>query len=129
MSRTILILVVTCLMAGCATIPPAPPPEREPQDLAIVIDRLVPSLLQGQPLKNAELASYLAEYELTRRGIDCRENQITVSYCEGIYTVAFLPEDPGSQVEKYTVEINERDSTILRMTRMRRVAAFTRSGA
>ena len=130
MSRSVLMFVAIFLAGGCATVQKAPSEalSQEPPDPTIVMASEVPSLLQGEPLRNAQLASYLAEYELTRRGADCRANRITISYCEGVYTVAFHSVERNDPIEKYTVEIDANNSTILRMTRTKRGAASKQTG-
>lgn len=113
-----LLVIAVCLVAGCASTP-----QVKQAGPAIVMASRIPSLLQGQPLTNAELASYLAEYELARQGVDCRNDRMTVSFCEGIYTVAFHPADRASPIEKYVVEIDAGDSTIVRMIKKPRAGA------
>ena len=113
MSRSVVIAFSLIQVTGCATLQP---PGNDQTARTTVLTSEAPSLLQGEPLKNAELARYLAEYELARRGLDCRTSRVAVSFCDGVYTVRFRAVDRESPVEKYTVEINASDSRILRMT-------------
>lgn len=132
MSRSTPMLACALLVAGCATPHPAvvSAPRHDHADRTRVLSRQAPSLLQGESLQSASLASQLAEYELARRGVDCDGRRLAVSYCEGVYTVSFHALDRESRVETYTVDIRASDSRILRVTATSRsTEAKKRTGA
>ena len=115
MPRPLMTIGILMLIAGCSTV------SRNIEDVPealIVIRCETPSFIQGDPVYHAEMAIDIAEYVLARKGLDCRDHAPSVSFCDGVYTVAF-PSGKGQPESKYTVDIDASNSTILsvRLTR------------
>jgi hypothetical protein len=123
MLRPLMTIGVLMLIAGCSTVSMN---TKDDAEVFTVIPCETPSFVQGSPVYHAEMAVDIAEYVLTKQGIDCRDHRTSVSFCEGVYTVAFLSgkKQPES---KYTVDIDAGTSKILFVQRMTRDLLSTQS--
>jgi len=81
-------------------------------EVTTVILSITPSFIQGDRVYHAEMAKDIAEYVLAKEGVDCRDLEARISFCDGIYTVAFCRE--GRQLtDHYLVDIDADTSKIL----------------
>lgn len=122
MLRPVTMLTVLMLAGGCAAVKTS---VSEPVEITTLIRSITPSFVQGERIYHAEMAKDIAEYVLAREGIDCRDLEARVSFCDGIYTVAFSRESP-QRTDHYSVDINADTSKILSVmkTRTRLAAAM-----
>jgi hypothetical protein len=105
MNRIVLLTALLSLFAGCT-------PTSRIVEVTNLLEAKTPADLENQPVLSAELAGYMAELVLAEKGIDCRKSQTWISFCEGVYTVAFYS-FPGMTDTKFTVRIDAKASTIL----------------
>jgi hypothetical protein len=122
MLRPIPILTMLILAGGCAAVKQN---VSEPVEVTTVIPSITPSFIQGDRVYHAEMAKDIAEYVLVLEGVDCRDLKAQVSFCDGIYTVAFCRED-RQLTNHYWVDIDADTSKILsvKKTRTRLAAAM-----
>lgn len=120
MLRRITILTVLMLVGGCAAVKQN---VSEPIEVTTVFTSVTPTFVQGDPVYHAEMARDIAEYVLSKEGVDCRGLEARVSFCDGIYTVAFCRE--GRQLaDHYSVDIDADTSEILSVKKTQsRIAA------
>ncbi len=107
-------IIIGSWLADCATgKSPHPQPARE-----IVILERSPSLNQGEPVPNGEMAVDLAELALTQKGIDCRDFVPRVSFFEDVYEVTFDSKSDLKGSPAYQVEINAKTSEVIKAVRL-----------
>ena len=82
------------------------------REIVTVIPCESPPFILGDPVLNAELAADIAEYVMAKNGFDCCDRKSRISFCEGIYTVAFLPEG-GQPHSTYIIDIDADTSRVL----------------
>ena len=109
MLRPLMTVGILILVAGCSTFNTN---TKDAAEVFTVIPCETPPFIQGDPVYHAEMAIDIAEYVLAKKGIDCLDHRTSVSFCEGVYTVAFISgkKQPES---KYTVDIDAGTSRIL----------------
>lgn len=109
MLRLVTILTVLMLAGGCAAVKSN---VSAPVEFITVIPSITPSFIQGDRIYHAGMAKDIAEYVLAKEGVDCRDLEARVSFCDGIYMVAFCRE--GRQItDHYVVDIDAGTSKIL----------------
>jgi len=121
------LIPATCtlmLMIGCTAFNSS---TGEAREIATPIPCKTPSFVLGDHITSAELASDIAEYVLAEKGIDCRSQKRKVSFCEGVYTVAFFSglERPA---KKYTVDIDADTSRILSVIAFEKILLASNNG-
>jgi hypothetical protein len=109
MLRTVAIMTVITLAVGCAAVKPN---VSEPIEITTVIPSITPTFIQGDRVYHAGMAKDIAEYVLAKEGVDCRNLKVQVSFCDGIYTVAFCRESQRL-TNHYSVDIDADTSKIL----------------
>jgi hypothetical protein len=107
------IIIGSWLIDCAAGKSPHPPPARE-----VVILERSPSLNQGEPVPNGEMAVDLAELALTQKGIDCRDFVPRVSFFEDVYQVTFDSKSDLKGYPTYKVEINAKTSEVIKAVRL-----------
>lgn len=122
MLRPVAILTMLMLAGGCAAVKSN---ISDPIEVTTVIPSITPSFIQGDRVYHAGMAKDIAEYVLAREGVDCRDLKARVSFCDGIYTVAFCRESQRL-TDHYLVDIDADNSKILsvKKTRTRLAAAM-----
>ena len=116
MLRKISIIAILGLAAGCSATKKTVQVFEDNNEIVTVLPAYTPPILLGDPIYNAEMATFLAEFVLAGQGIDCRNRRPKVSYCEGVYTVAFLPAKEKVSASRLLVDIDADTSTILSVT-------------
>ena len=110
MRNLMLAIIILILTIGCTSVGRSPGESRK--IIVTLVPCETPSFVLGDPVSNAELASDIAEYVLAEKGFDCRNRDYRVSFCEGVYTVAFF--SGAERPEKtYAVDIDADTSRIL----------------
>jgi hypothetical protein len=115
MLRLVAIVTVLMLAGGCAAVKQN---VSDPIELITVVPSITPSFILGDRVYNAEMAKDIAEYILAKEGVDCRNLTVQVSFCDGIYTVAFC-EGKGSDSSSFSVDIDANNSKILAVKKTR----------
>jgi hypothetical protein len=113
-SRLLFWVFVNFQLISCATDKNRP----EKTSYEVVILEKSPSLIQGEPVPNADMAVDLAELALTQKGIDCRGFVANVSFFEDVYRVFFESKDKSKGSQAYRVDINAKTSEILKAVRL-----------
>ena len=116
MLRKISIIAILGLVGGCGASKKTVKLFVDNNEVVTVLPAYTPPILLGDPIYNAEMATFLAELVLAEQGIDCRNRRPKVSYCEGVYTVAFLPAKEKISASRLLVDIDADTSTILSVT-------------
>jgi len=106
------VLGLTGLTAGCAagdsTVQVTPETQTR-----------VAAAASGEPIYSTSIAIYLAELALRDKGMTYENRNMSVSFCDNIYTVVF-EKDPGDvRGCDYTIMINANNSKILSVITMR----------
>jgi hypothetical protein len=107
-------LIIGSWLTGCAA---GKSQQAQPPREIVILERS-PSLNQGQPVPNAEMAEDLAELALTQRGINCRDLVPRVSFFEDVYRVTFEGKSNLKESSVYRVEINAKTSEIIKAVRL-----------
>ena len=109
MLRQVTILTVLMLVGGCAAVTNN---VSDSIEVTTVIPSITPSFIQGERVYHAGMAKDIAEYVLAKEGVDCRDLDARISFCDGIYTVAFRS-DRKHLSSSYRVDIAADTSKIL----------------
>ena len=106
--RPLLALALPCLLLACATT------QEDPDVVKMTVEREVQDhKSSGEPIYSTSVAIYLAELALKREGVDFKDRNMAVSFCDGVYTVTFEKPHDRPLTCDYTVAINANNSEII----------------
>ena len=95
-------VVLIFLLAACSSAPVRPDVEEK----TVVAGSTSSTKYEGEPVTSSSIAIYIAEQALEARGLDFSGRNVSVSFCDGVYTITF--EKPPEKVlaKDYVVNID-----------------------
>jgi hypothetical protein len=108
----LLVLGLAVLTAGCAAGDEAIRVTPETQTR-------VAAAVSGEPIYSTSIAIYLAELALRDKGVTYENRNMSVSFCDNVYTVVFEKDSADVQGCDYTIKINANNSKIISVVTMR----------
>lgn len=73
----------------------------------------------GEPIYSTSIAIYLAELALRDKGVSYENRNMSVSFCDNVYTVVFEKDPSDVKGCDYTIKINANNSKIMSVVTMR----------
>lgn len=104
-------MIMVGLFCSCASGPVNPDLIREESQVA----EAGKHLKEGEPVESTSMAIFLAELALKEKGVDFGDRNVTVSFCDGVYTVVFEKKPEQVTACDYLVQIEAASSRIVKV--------------
>ncbi|RME21188.1 MAG: hypothetical protein D6806_15115 [Deltaproteobacteria bacterium] len=102
------VVAVLFPLAACSSAP-----VKEDVEEKTVVAGATTNKYEGEPVTSSSIAIYIAEQALEARGIDYSDRNVSVSFCDGVYTITFEKPPELVLAKDYLVNIDATTGRVI----------------